>query len=74
MEKNLTDEELDKAIHDCMNTLWKAYRESVTTGDFKPYNACFNPLYDKYDDPAVQRFIQGFGLGLVDAINRRIRG
>lgn len=66
-------EALDRAIHDCMTTIWKAYRESVTTGNYKPYNSCFRELYDKYPDLAVQRFIQGMGMGMVEAANRRIK-
>ena len=69
----MSGEELDRAIHDCMTTIWKAYRESVTTGNYKPYNACFRELYDKYTDLAVQRFIQGMGMGMVEAANRRIK-
>ena len=69
----LVGEELDHAIYDCMTTIWKAYRESVTTRNYKPYNSCFSALYEKYPDVAVQRYIQGVGLGLVDAVNRRIK-
>ena len=70
--KRLIDEELDKALHDCITVIWTAYRESVKTHNYKPYNACFSALYEKYPDLAVQRFIQGMGMGLVEAANRRI--
>lgn len=65
-------DELDKALHECMSVIWKSYRESVTTGNAKPFNACFSGLYEKYTDDAVQRFIQCTGMGLVQAVNRRL--
>lgn len=72
METVMNGDDLDRALHECMTTIWKAYRESVTSKNFKPYNSCFSDLYEQYPDTAVQRFIQGMGLGLVDAMNRRI--
>ena len=63
----MNQEELDKALHDCMNTIWKAYR----SGNVEEYNACFQGLYDKYDDKTVVCFIQGMGMGLAPAVNRR---
>lgn len=60
-------DELDIALHDCMTTIWKAYR----SGDVKEYNKCFSELYNKYDDSVVVCFIQGMGLGLAPAVNRR---
>ena len=68
----LSDENLDKALYDVMNTLWKAYRESVTTKNYKTFNGCFDILYGKYTDKGVVRFIESMGMGLVNAINRRI--
>lgn len=65
-------ENLDRALHDCMSVIWKAYRESVTTGNAKPFNSCFKDLYAKYSDDAVQRYIQCAGMGFVQAINRRL--
>lgn len=65
-------EELDKALHECMSVIWKAYRESVSTGNAKQFNACFSGLYEKYADDAVQRFVQCTGMGLVQALNRRL--
>lgn len=59
-------EELDKALHDCMNSIWKAYR----TGDVKVFNNIFKELYSEYSDPAVVCFIQGMGMGLAPAMNR----
>ncbi len=70
----ISGDELDHALYDCMNSIWSAYRESVKTKNFKPYNSVFKKLYEKYTDVAVQRYIQGVGLGLVDAVNRRIKG
>lgn len=67
-------EELDRALHDCMNTIWKAYREAVASGNFKPFNNCFAGLYEKYDDITVQKFIQGMGMGLAPAATKHIRG
>lgn len=58
---------LDKALHDCMNSIWKAYR----TNNVKVYNNVFAELYREYSDPAVVAFIQSFGMGLAPAVNRR---
>ena len=69
----LDGEELDKAMHDCFSIFWKAYRESVKSGNFKPYNECFRELYERYDDDNVMRFIQGLAFGSVGAANRRIQ-
>lgn len=66
--------DLDRDIHDAMNVIWKAYREAVTSSNFKPFNSCFAELYEKYDDIAVQKFIQGMGMGLAPAATRHIRG
>ena len=63
----MKQDELDKALHDCMNIIWKAYR----SGDVKEYNKCFSELYNKYDDNVVVCFIQGIGLGLAPAVNWR---
>ena len=70
----MNTEELDKALHECMGVIWKAYREAVSTGNFQPFNNCFGELYSKYDDIAVQKFIQGMGMGLAPAATRHIRG
>lgn len=67
------NEDLDKALHDCMTTIWKAYREAVQSGNFQPFNNCFGELYNKYDDITVQKFIQGMGMGLAPAATRHIR-
>lgn len=67
-------DDLDKALHECMNVIWKAYRDSVTSCDFKIFNDCFNGLYEKYNDVAIQKFIGWMGLALVPAANRQIRG
>lgn len=68
------NENLDKALHECMGVIWKAYRESVESGDFTAFNHCFADLYSKYEDVAVQKFIQGMGMGLAPAATRHIRG
>lgn len=68
----LTGEELDLALYDVMNTLWKSYRESAVTKNCKTFNGCFDVLYSKYTDKGVIRFIEGMGMGFVNAINRRI--
>lgn len=64
----MDNEELDKALHDCMTTIWKAYR----SGDVKTFNKCFNDLRMKYDDSVIECFIQGMGMGLAPAVNRRV--
>lgn len=70
----MNGDDLDRAIHECMGIIWKAYRESVSCGDFSAFNNCFNGLYAKYDDVAIQKFIGWMGLALVPAATRRIRG
>ena len=64
---DMNGDELDKALHDCMNTIWKAYR----SGNVKAYNRCFQDLRYKYDDSVIECFIQGMGMGLAPAVNRR---
>lgn len=71
-ETVLKGEELDKALYDVMNTLWKAYRQSIYENSYTAYNDSFKPLYAKYTDRGVVRFIEGFGMGLVNALNRRV--
>ena len=68
------NEDLDKALHECMGVIWKAYRDSVTSKNFATFNSCFAELYAKYDDVTVQKFIQGMGMGLAPAATRHIRG
>lgn len=63
----MNGEELDKALYDCMNTIWKAYR----SGNVKEFNSCFQGLYDKYDDQVILGFISKMGMGLIPAVNRR---
>ena len=69
----MSGEELDRALYDCMGTVWKAYRESVESKNYKPFNRCFEPLYEKYTDPTVNRYIAALGMAYVDALNRRIK-
>lgn len=69
----MNGEELDRALHECMSTIWKAYRDAVQSGNFQPFNNCFGELYNKYDDITVQKFIQGMGMGLAPAATRHIR-
>jgi len=60
-------DEMDTALHYCMNTIWKSYRAGAQT-----FNACFADLYKKYgDDPAVVSFIVDMGLGLAPAVARK---
>ena len=68
----LSGEDLDKALYDVMNTLWRAYRESIATKNYKTFNGCFEILYGKYTDRGVVRFIESMGMGFVNALNRRI--
>lgn len=70
----MNTEELDKALHECMGIIWKAYRESVKAKSFKPFNDCFPELYGKYSDTQVQLFIQGMGMALTPAAHRQIKG
>lgn len=63
----MNGDELDIALHDCMNTIWKSYRAGAQT-----FNACFADLYKKYgDDPVVVSLIVDMGLGLAPAIARK---
>lgn len=70
----MNTEELDKALHECMGIIWKAYRESVKSKNFKPFNDCFPALYEKYSNTQVQLFIQGMGMALTPAAYRQIKG
>ncbi len=69
----LHGEELDLALHECMATVWKAYRESLAKSDFDIYQNCFETLRAKYKDEAVNAYITGMGTGLIKALNRRAR-
>ena len=65
MTKNV--DEMDRALYECMNTIWKSYRAGAQT-----FNSCFAGLYKKYgDDPAVVSLIADMGLGLAPAIARK---
>lgn len=60
-------EKRDHALHDCMTTIWKAYRTDLQT-----FNRCFPELHKKYpDDPVVTQFIVNMGFALVPAANRK---
>lgn len=72
-KRDMNGEELDRALHECMGVIWKAYRDAVQSGNFQPFNNCFGELYNKYDDVTVQKFIQGMGMGLAPAATRHIR-
>ena len=65
--------DLDRDLHDCMTTIWKAYREATLSNNAKPFNDVFKGLYEKYDDMAVKTYIQYMGMGLAPAVNRRVR-
>lgn len=71
--EELHGEELDLALHDCMATVWKAYRESLASGDYDIYQNCFETLRAKYKDEAVNAYITGMGTGLIKALSRRAR-
>ena len=66
-------EDLDKELHECMSIIWKAYRESVTNHNAKPFNECFAELYHKHKNDIVVRFIECMGMGLVPAVNKRVQ-
>lgn len=70
----MNGDDLDKALHECMSVIWKAYRESVQNGNFSAFNGCFHGLYEKYDDVAIQKFIGWMGLALSPAAYKQIRG
>lgn len=72
--EELNNEELDRALYDCMTVIWAAYRQAVVSGNYACFNLCFDQLYDKYSDDKVRTFIKKMGLGLVPAINKRIGG
>lgn len=71
--EELHGEELDLALHDCMAMIWKAYRESLASGDYDIYQNCFEALRAKYKDEAVNAYITGMGTGLIKALSRRAR-
>lgn len=73
MSEKLSGDDLDKALHDCMSVIWASYRKSVMTGNAKPFNSCFTDLYAKYHDDAVRRYVECTGMGLVQAVNRRVQ-
>lgn len=64
--ERLHGDALDAALHDCMGVIWKAYRAGILE-----FNHAFQPLYQKYSDPAVVRFIESMGVGLAAAVNRK---
>lgn len=60
-------DELDHALYDVMNTIWKSYRTGA-----EEFNSCFAGLYKKYGhDPAAVALIVDMGLGLAPAIARK---
>lgn len=60
-------DEMDKALHDVMTTIWKSYRAGAAE-----FNACFAGLHEKYgDDTAVESFINFMGFGLSPALARK---
>ena len=60
-------DERDKAIHECMTFIWKAYRSGAQS-----FNACFADLHLKYgQDPTVETFINYMGFALAPAVARR---
>lgn len=62
-------EEMDKALHDVITTIWQAYRK-----DCKTFNSCFAGLYEKYpDNKLVENLIIGMGLGLAPAVRAKVK-
>lgn len=65
----MSTEEMDKALHEVMATIWKAYRT-----DCKTFNVCFETLHEKYgENYEIRNFISGMGLGLAPAVNRKAK-
>lgn len=65
----MSTEEMDKALHEVMTTIWKAYRT-----DCKTFNGCFEALHEKYgENYEIRNFISGMGLGLAPAVNRKAK-
>lgn len=62
-------EEMDKALHDVVTTIWQAYRK-----DCKTFNDCFAGLYGKYpDNKPVENLIIGMGMGLAPAVRAKVK-
>ena len=62
-------EEMDKALHDVITTIWQAYRK-----DCKTFNSCFAGLYEKYpDNKPVENLILGMGMGLAPAVRAKVK-
>ena len=62
-------EEMDKALHDVITTIWQAYRK-----DCKTFNDCFAGLYEKYpDNKPVENLIIGMGMGLAPAVRAKVK-
>ena len=60
-------ENYDAKLHDCMLTIWTAYRK----GTMKEFNDCFKTLYQRYEqDPGACMFIKYMGLALAGAKNK----
>ena len=73
MAVKLNNDEMDEAIYDCMNSIWRAYRVATQEKDYDFFNDCIESLRKKHDDEAVNAFITGMGTGLTKALTRRAR-
>lgn len=62
----MNSEELDKALHDSMNTLWKVYRS-----DSGKLFDTMRDLHKKYPDATVSDFMTHLCFGLLGAVRRK---
>lgn len=72
--KNLDGEELDLALHECMAEIWKGYRASVASGNYRAFNDAPRRLYAKYTDERVVLFIREMAFSLIWSATTRIEG
>lgn len=54
----MNPDDFDKAVYDCITSLWKAYRESVGVNDYKPLGESVKSLYARHKDKDLRRFIE----------------
>lgn len=65
----MSTEEMDKALHEVMTVIWKAYRT-----DCKTFNQSIRGLHEKYGEiDEIYNFIVGMGMGLAPAVNRKAK-
>lgn len=70
----MSNEEMDEALHGCMNSLWRAYREATIKGDYDIFNDSVESLRKVYKDEAINSFITGMGTGFTKALRRHADG